>query len=572
MLASLFVSDLALLRRLNLDFSEGFSVLTGETGAGKSLILDAFGLFLSSKGARDLVRHGEEKLEVTAYFDSLSPETKTALSQHLSPEELEEGVSLSRVIYAQGKSLSKLNGRPLSFAQISEIAKVLFSLNGQHDSGGLLEEKNHRAYLDAALPPRDHRLLEEYHALYGEYAEEMKKLSTLISQGGDEKEKIALYDFQLQEIARVKPRAGEEEELEEKLRRLQSSEKRRAILYTAQRALSGGEKGRGAIYLLDGAARKLEQSKEEHLIKLSGELYELARRAAEMEKEVAGEMLEEDEDPSQAIDEIQKRLSALYRLKQKYGSSVEEVIARYRELKEKKDLTLSRKDDIRKGQERVKILAAALKEKASLLTQARTSLARSLEREIHGTLSFLDMPKMRFSVELTPLPSPGPEGGEKVVFAIAANTGEGTLPLSQAASGGELNRILLALRLHLGQAKDADTLIFDEIDSGISGATAQKIGICLKTLAEKKQVFCVTHSAQVSTLADHHFLVEKREENGRTQTLLTPLSPEEALSEAARLLGGKNITTEARGAAKELAAEGQREWKRLRHSFFESIS
>ncbi len=572
MLASLFVSDLALLRRLNLDFSEGFSVLTGETGAGKSLVLDAFGLFLSNKGARDLVRHGEEKLEVTLYFDTLSSEAKDALSQYLSPEELEEGVSLSRVIYAQGKSLSKLNGRPLSFAQISELAKSLFSLNGQHDSGGLLEEKNHRAYLDAALSDKDLSLLEEYRALYREYAQETKNLSALLSQGGDEKERLALYDFQLQEIARVKPRVGEEEELEEKLRRLQSFEKRHAILYTAQRALSGGEKGRGAIYLLDGAARKLEQSKEDPLLRLSGELYELARRAAEIEKEVAGEMMEEEEDPAQAIDDIQKRLSAIYRLKQKYGSSVEEVIAHYQMLKEKKDLTLSRKDDIRKGKERVKVLSFALGEKASLLTQARTELARKLEREIHGTLSFLDMPKMRFTVALTPLPEPGPDGAEKVVFAIAANTGEGSSPLSQVASGGELNRILLALRLHLGQAKDADTLIFDEIDSGISGATAQKIGICLKTLAEKKQVFCVTHSAQVSTLSDHHFLVEKQEEDGRTQTFLTRLSPEESLRESARLLGGKNLTAEARGAARELAEEGLREWKRLHNSFFDSIS
>ncbi len=566
MLANLFVSDLALIRRLSVDFHRGFSVLTGETGAGKSLILDSLNLFLVQKGAKDLVRRGAEKLEVSLFFDEISPDARRVLQEVFSPEEMEEGITLTRTVTKEGKSTCKAGDRTLPFSKVSEMAKALLSIHGQNASGGLLEEKNHLLYLDSALPEQGEEILSEYRALYGEYTRLSRLLSELQSHG-DDKEMLALYEYQMQEIAKVKPKAGEEEALEKRLLSLQNSEKRHGALDTADRALSGGEKGRGAVFLLEVAARKLEGLKEEEYKKLSDELYDLAHRAKEAAREVSFALSqEEEEDPAELVDRIRRRIDALYQLKLKYGSTVEEVIAFYGELKRKKDLTLSRKDDIKRTLANLEETKISLVKKADELSLLRKKVAAELEEQIHGVLSFLDMPKMRFFVSFEKT-QPGPNGTDGVRFEISANTGEGVKPLAQVASGGELSRIMLALSLKLGKAKDADTLVFDEVDTGISGSTSQKIGIALRTLSQFKQIFCVTHSAQVATLSDHHFLVEKREEEGRTETLLSPLSQEDSLKENARLLGGASLTDKALSAAISLREEGLSEWKKRKGLF-----
>lgn len=568
MLSQIYVSDLALIRRLSMDMEGGFSVLTGETGAGKSLVLDSLGLFLSSKGAKELVRRGEEKLSVSLYFTDLSEETRALLSEELPEEESEDGVSLSRTVYANGKSVCKIGTRSVPFSLLSALAEKLIAIHGQHDSGGLLDEKKHLSYLDSALPPEGQKALSDYARLYADWREAKDALLSLKEEAESDGERVPLYDFQMKEIAAVAPKEGEEEALEERLRYLQSFEKRHGALYTAHRALSGGEKGKGALFLLEAAARKLEAAGDEDDRKRAEALYEILNRARDVQDEVSDALSAlGGEDPEEELDRVQKRLSALFRLKQKYKKSIDEILLYYAEIREKKSLSLSRKDDIIKQTAAVKEKEAALTDAAKSLSAYRHRVAEELEKAIHGTLTFLDMPKMRFSVEFLSREEPGPDGAEKVRFVIAANTGEGAKPLAQVASGGELSRIMLALQLKLGKARDADTLVFDEIDTGISGATAQKIGICLKTLSERKQVLCVTHSAQVATLSDQHYLVEKREEDGRTETLLTLLSPEESLKENARLLGGKTVSGDAEKAALTLREEGLSEWQNQRTHF-----
>ncbi len=565
MLTSLFVSDLALIRRLSVDFHRGFSVLTGETGAGKSLVLDSLGLFLSSKGGKELVRHGEEKLEVSLYFTDLTEEQIASLAELVDPEEAREGVTLTRIVYATGKSLSKLCGRTLPFSRLSALASELLAIHGQNSAVGLLDEKNHRRYLDDALDADGQTALAAYKAAFAEYQGAKKALDKLRADVLDGKEKLALYEYQMQEIARVKPKRGEEDKLEEKLAHLQNFEKEYGAVATAHRALSGGEKGKGAVFLLSAAARKLEELGEGNYAAIAQKLYELAENAKEAEGSLSSALADYgEEDPGDLMDRIQKRMDALYRLKQKFGKSVDEILDYYEEIKEKKDLTLRGKDDIKKSELALEKLAQKLAAAASALTLARKKTADTLEREIHGTLAFLDMPKMRFSVLLTPEEDFTPDGAEKIAFGIAANIGEGTKPLAQVASGGEMSRIMLALSLKLLKEKDAPTMIFDEIDTGISGATAQKIGICLRSLAEDRQIFCVTHSAQVSTLADHHFLVEKKEADGRTETGLTPLDEEGSQKENARLLGGRELSAEAKSAADKLRSEGLAEFEKLK--------
>lgn len=564
MLTSLFVSDLALIRRLSVDFHRGFSVLTGETGAGKSLVLDSLGLFLSPKAGKELVRHGEEKLEVSLYFTELTEEQITSLSELVDPEEAREGVTLTRIVYASGKSLSKLCGRTLPFSRLSALASELLAIHGQNSAVGLLDEKKHGRYLDDALSPEGRKALSEYRAAYEEHLAAKKALDQLRADVLEGKEKLALYEYQMQEIARVKPKRGEEEKLEEKLRHLQNFEKEYGAVATAHRALSGGEKGKGAVFLLSTAARRLEELGEGEYSEAAGKLYELAESAKELESSLSAALDGYGEkDPGDLMDRIQKRMDALYRLKQKFGMTVDEILDYYEQIKEKKDLTLRGKDDIKKGELRLASLAETLSLAGEKLSEARKETAEKLEREIHGTLAFLDMPKMRFSVLLTPCPA-GADGCEKVAFGIAANTGEGTKPLAQVASGGEMSRIMLALSLKLLKEKDAPTMIFDEIDTGISGATAQKIGICLKSLARDRQIFCVTHSAQVSTLADRHFLVEKSESDGRTETRLTLLDEAGSQRENARLLGGRELSDEARCAADKLRSEGLAEFEKIK--------
>ncbi len=565
MLTSLFVSDLALIRRLSVDFHRGFSVLTGETGAGKSLILDSLGLFLSSAGGKELVRHGEEKLEVSLYFTRLTQEQIADVSQYVDPDEAQEGVTLTRIVYANGKNLSKICGRTLPFSRLSSLAAGLLAIHGQNSAVGLLDEKKHRRYLDDALSPEGQKALSEYRAVYAEHLAAKKALEKLRADVAEGKEKLALYEYQMQEIARVKPKRGEEEKLEEKLSHLQNFEKEYAAVATAHRALSGGEKGKGAVFLLSAAARKLEELGEGDFAETAQKLYELAEGAKELESSLSSSLSDYgDEDPGDLMDRIRKRIDALYRLKQKFNLSVDQILDYYEEIKERKDLTLRGKDDIKKGELALATLTEKLKQAAEALTLARKETAQRLENEIHGTLAFLDMPKMRFSVLLTPEDSFTPDGAEKVAFGIAANVGEGTKPLAQVASGGEMSRIMLALSLKLLKEKDAPTMIFDEIDTGISGATAQKIGICLRSLAENRQIFCVTHSAQVSTLADTHFLVEKREDGGRTETTLTLLDEDGSLKENARLLGGRSLSHQAKNAAENLRQEGLAEFEKLK--------
>lgn len=564
MLTSLFVSDLALIRRLSVDFHRGFSVLTGETGAGKSLVLDSLGLFLSQKAGKELVRHGEEKLEVSLYFTELTEEQIASLSELVDPEEAREGVALTRIVYATGKSLSKLCGRTLPFSRLSALASELLAIHGQNSAVGLLDEKKHGRYLDDALSPEGRKALAEYRSAYEEHLSAKKALDQLRADVLEGKEKLALYEYQMQEIARVKPKRGEEEKLEEKLRHLQNFEKEYGAVATAHRALSGGEKGKGAVFLLSAAARKLEELGEGEYAETAAKLYELAESAKELEGSLTSALDGYgEEDPGDLMDRIQKRMDALYRLKQKFGMTVDEILDYYEQIKEKKDLTLRGKDDIKKGELHLASLAETLSLAGEKLSEARRETAEKLEREIHGTLAFLDMPKMRFSVLLTPCPA-GADGCEKIAFGIAANTGEGTKPLAQVASGGEMSRIMLALSLKLLKEKDAPTMIFDEIDTGISGATAQKIGICLKSLARDRQIFCVTHSAQVSTLADRHFLVEKSESEGRTETRLTLLDETGSQRENARLLGGRELSAEARCAADKLRSEGLAEFEKIK--------
>ncbi len=559
MLKSLYVSGLALIRRLSLDLGEGFTVLTGETGAGKSLVLDCLNLFLKPGSGKDLVRRGEKELTVELFFDGLSPSAARFLAGRLSPEEIGEGITLARTVTAAGKSSFKLCGRALTPSEARAAAEQLLAIHGQNDTGRLLDEKNHPGFLDDALPEAGQRILTEYGDLWERFAALEKELASWDS-GEDPATLLDVYDYQIKEIARLKPKRGEEEALEEKLIALQGAEKTNAALRVADRALSGGEKGRGAAFLLAAAADKLEGLDEED--PLAQKARSLAAETAALAEDVSRRYASfAEEDPAETIDRVQARLDKLFRLKSKYGGTMEGVFAAYERAVAGRDRLSRRAGEVARLEGEKKKLLSLLTEKGEQLSKVRRETARILEEEIRSLLAFLDMPGSAVRVRLDPLPAPGKGGLEKAVFLLAANAGEGEKPLAKVASGGELSRIMLALQLKLGKAKTADTVVFDEIDTGISGATAQKIGLCLKALGESRQVLCVTHSAQVATLADHHLKVEKREEDGRTETVVRQLSGDDSLEEIARILGGKTPGQATRENALALREEGLREYK-----------
>ena len=310
MLSQIHVRDLALIRRLSMDMEGGFSVLTGETGAGKSLVLDSLNLFLTGKGAKGLVRQGEEKLSVSLFFTDVSAEIRERFSEYF-PEENGSDLILSRTVWENGKSSCKIGDKAVPFSTLSSLSEALLAICGQHDSGGLLDEKKHGAYLDSALDEKGRETLPRYGSVYEAYRTAKNKLDTLLRDAEDDEKNLPLYEFQQKEIAAVAPKEGEEEELEERLRTLQGFEKRHAGLTTALRALEGGEKGKGALYLLDAAARKLEKSGEEDT-SLSDRLYEVLRVAKDVSEEVSSRLSDlGGEDPEEELDRVQKRLSTL---------------------------------------------------------------------------------------------------------------------------------------------------------------------------------------------------------------------------------------------------------------------
>ena len=567
MLCNLYVKNLALLSSLSVDFEEGFSVLTGETGAGKSLILDSLNLFLQKGSPRDLIRNGEEECTVSLFFDSLPPAAREKLSEIAPGADPEEGVTLSRTLSRSGKSVCRAAGRTVSLSALRSLALTLFFIHGQHDAAGLLDPSTHLSYLDASLSPKEKEALSDYRAAFADYRALCDEKDRILSDQRDPDAAAAYYDFQIREITKARVTPGEEEELTRRLAVLRDSEKIHNALATADRALSGGEKGRGAAALLEIAAARMESIASlpayaafaETLRGLAGEVQSAAEEGAALFAEL------NEEDPGEETDRIQRRLDHLYRLKTKYGATEQEILDFLDRVTREKEQLLTRKDRLSELEKKIAALREVLTEKARVLTRIRLEKKKELEAGVHRVLAFLDMEKTRFDVRVAERTDFGADGRDQVEFFFAPNAGEAEKPLAAIASGGELSRVMLALQLKLGADLGVGTLIFDEIDTGISGATAQKIGICLKKLAASGQIFCVTHSAQVASLADVHYLVSKSEKDGRTETAVRRLSEEESLAELARILGGRRIGAATLGNAAALKEEGRREFDKQKN-------
>ena len=552
MIEALHIENIAVVKRLDVSLADGMTVLSGETGAGKSIIIDSLKLLMGARADRELLRSGESRGEVSVLFGRLPEGAKERLFS-LGFDGSEDSVMLSRSIGTG--ACARLNGRAIPLSVLREVSSTLFNIHGQHDNQQLMDARNHIALLDAYADCTEPK------QMYGEdYAVLSAYRSELAALQQDEREQARLAEmlrYQLSDIDAVKLKVGEEEALEEQAKRLRSAEQIERSCTMVEKALCGGEKGRGAIYLAERSAAALLSiadaipEAEPLANRLSDIRYELEDIAATIPSlsSFGGE------DVLEKLDRTEARLDAIAKLKRKYGATVAEVLAFRAETAERLAQLEHAEDRIAELGELVEQAEKKAKASAAVLSEKRRSAADGLARQITDTLAFLDMPKVRFAVSVTPSALHA-DGADHVEFLIATNTGEPLMPLAKIASGGELARIMLSLKNVLNECDGIDTVIFDEIDTGISGKTSRKVGIKLAQIGRSAQVLCVTHSAQIASLADHHLYIAKKEEQGRTETTLRELDALGREEEIARILGGIEITEAQRAAAREMIAEG----------------
>ncbi len=553
MLRSLHIENIAVIRCVDIDFDIGFSALTGETGAGKSIVIDSINLLLGNRSSRAVIRSGAEHATVSALFEELSPSIIQTLSDMgFSCED--RSLMLQRTIGADGRSQTRLNGQSITQGMQKEIARLLVSIHGQSDNQKLLQKSTHGELVDAYAHLEQE--LAAYKAVWKKLWETQKLIDDIQV---DESEKLRLREilqFQISDIEGVNPKIGEEEALSRELERLANIEKINRQAELVYRALKGGDKGSAMLLIsraqnammsiggtIDGADALVER-----LAAVSSELEDIAETAI-------GFTDDDREDPTDRIDRIEGRLDAIFKLKRKYGGSVEAVLAFRDSVAEKLDSLNSSEERLESLQKTLKALNQEAVKLAAVLSEKRKAAAKKITEQVIDALAFLDMPKVIFDIQISSAPL-NANGADDIEFLIATNVGEPLLPMVRIASGGELSRIMLALRSVLNDQNGAETVIFDEVDTGVSGKTARKIGMKLRqTASHTAQVVCVTHSAQIASLADSHFLITKGERDGRAETDVRKLDEASRIEEIARILGGIHITDAQRAAAKEMMTE-----------------
>ena len=553
MIKSLRIENIAVVRSVDIEFDNGMTVLSGETGAGKSIIIDSINLLLGSRADRELIRKGETQARVIAVFENINEKALAKLAE-FGYDSDDGAVMISRII-GESSSSVRINGSPATLSVLREIAGTLINIHGQNDNQQLLNPKNHIHILDSYAAVGNE--LEEYKVFYKRMLTIEAEIDSASKDSMEQARMAEMLRFQISDIDSVRPKEGEEEMLEETVLKLRNLEKISKSCALVEKALMGG-KGMGAIYLTDRAAGALEavsdsvaeaEALAERLNNIRYELEDIASAVSAI-SDVGSE------DPTAKLDKAEARLDAISKLKRKYGSTVAEILrfredaARKLDLLENADCRIEElKKELKEVSEKADIAAEKLYEK-------RKNAAKGLTFGVTDTLVFLEMPKVRFEVSVKKTGKFNAYGKDEVEFLISTNPGEPLLPMAKIASGGELARIMLSLKNVLNQCDGIETVIFDEIDTGISGKTSRKVGIKLKEIGRNSQVLCVTHSAQIASLADRHLFISKNEVEGRMETEVRSLDMEGRIGEIARILGGIEITDAQRKAAEEMIAQG----------------
>lgn len=548
MLKTLYIENIAVIEKTSIDFDGGLNVLTGETGAGKSIIIDAINAIMGQRTSKEIIRTGESTAFVSAVFEDVNPSVCAKLEE-LGFEAEDGELMLQRTLSQSGKSSCKINGRPATVSMLRALAANLINIHGQHESYELFSPETHLGYIDSYGGCEQE--IEAYREKYHAYKILQKKLNEANSDESERLREIDLLQFQSQELFDADVQPGEEEQLDAERGALLNFEKIFSLLSKAKRALEG-EDADGGAESVDIAATAVQNaaaynSDYEELGNSLTDLYYNLRDCAER----IGDALDDLESDPQRLEEIEERLDLLNRLTRKYNCTADELptLAEQMQARLEKLLNYDRnRDELIAACDKAKEEALSL---AKALSQKRRAVAKEFAAKVREEMRFLNMP----NVELIPqfaATDLSDDGIDKAELLISANPGETPRPVAKIASGGELSRMMLAIKTVLAATDDVDTLIFDEVDTGISGSAAEKVGLKLKEVADDCQVLCVTHQAQIAALADHHYLIDKRVEQGRTFTVVTPLDRDARVKELARIIGGVNITAAALSHAEDM--------------------
>ena len=553
MLSCLQIENVAVIQKAEVHFQPGLNVLTGETGAGKSILIDSINAILGNRTSKDLVRTGASKAVIRASFAQI-PDVVLDKLEAAGYERSAE-LLLSREITAEGKSSCRINGMPTTAAVLRELCGGLININGQHDSVGLLNPAHHLSILDDYA--QNAKLYQEYYVLYRSLVKVKKELDAIITDEAEKQRRIDLLSYQVQEIEEAGLTAGEEQTLEARRKVLANASTIRDRVAKAHALLSGDDDTPGAVDLLGEASNAMDTAAQldESLSGVSGTLMDLYYSAKDAAAELIDRLDAYDTNDAE-LDEIEQRLDLLYRLKRKYGDTVEDIIAFGQKAREElEQIQFSEQRHNQLQAEKLRLYGLA-REKAEALTQTRLKAFDELNARITDTLQFLNMPGVRMTLHHArgPLAS---HGQDSVEFYISTNAGEAPKPLARIASGGELSRITLAIKNALADRDAVPTVIYDEIDSGVSGKAAGRIGEVLRQSARGHQILCITHTAQIAALADCHLLIQKNVTNDRTYTEIHPLDTEGRVEALARLISGDHVTELSRANAREMLGTGR---------------
>lgn len=557
MLEHLHIKNVALIKESEISFGEGLNILTGETGAGKSMVIDSLQFALGGRAGKDFLRHGEKMASVEALFAVQSSALQEKLEENgIEPEE-DGSVLITRTLSETGKSVCRVNGSTVTVSMLKEIAEDLIDIYGQHEHQSLLNPSKHIRLLDRFCGAGFGDAMEEYKASFSALKEIDKQLDALMGNESQREQRMDILSFQKDEMEAAAIKAGEEEDLLEQKKRLGSMEKLMRLTGESIALLyDGNDRMPSACDQLGDALSKLQEAAEyDHtLTPFADALADAYAAVEDTARELKREADKQENDP-EALEQIEERLQIIYKLKRKYGGTVEAVLAFYDKVVEELDFLANSNEKV------AELMAIREKEQKKLtayaetLTARRKDTAEQVAEQIETALRDMEMKDARFHIQIDEKSDWTADGKDKVEFLISANAGESLKPLAKIASGGEMSRVMLALKTVLVDADDIGTFIFDEIDTGVSGRTARKVGEKMRFLGGKRQILCITHLPQIAAMADSHLLIEKESDGEETTTKVTPLTEEGSVGEVARLMGGSDVTETTLAAARELIQE-----------------
>lgn len=551
MLKYLHIENIAVIEKADIDFSKGFNVLTGETGAGKSIIIDSLNAVLGERTSKELIRNGCEKAEVSALFCDLSSDDIKLLEEN--GYEAQDGeLLILRTLSLAGNGAVKINGKAATVGILKSICKNLVNIHGQHDNQGLLNPDNHYLYIDRLAENKG--LIDDYYNEFKYLNSVRKQLAATETNEDEKRRKIDLLNFEIKELTDANIHIGEADELKKKLETARNLNKMKEALASSYASISGDDDSDGAISFLQNAAKALRPFDDKEFGEIEQKLLEactLLDEAGMSIRNVSASLSSSDLN----LEDISERLDTIYRLMLKYGDNEEKLLNRLEE-------SISELETIELSEQRANELGTELDKSTErlialgeVLSESRKKTALDFSAKVTEQLKYLDMPNICFKVNITK-GRYTKFGCDTVEFLISTNVGEDLKPLSKIASGGELSRIMLAIKAVLADKDDVDTLVFDEVDTGISGQAAGKVGRMLKVVSKTRQVVCVTHLAQICAFGDNHLKISKAVRNDRTYTEVASLSYEERINEIARIMSGSDITSNLYKSAKELLDGG----------------